>query len=203
MTITPQDAEEMRRRMVANGAPNDGGEKGGVYESGRGKPGNPSSGRSVGPPAKPSELDIVVYGIPAPQGSKRFVGHSKSGRGIMIESSAKVRPWREAVKWAAVEVLRQSKDFSSAPRFTGPLLVWMWFTLPKPKSAPKTRQTWPDRKPDLSKLVRSTDDALTDAGVWEDDARIIECQASKFYPGEEVGSMDTPGCTIKIMEAGQ
>ena len=149
------------------------------------------------------ELDIVVYGIPAPQGSKRFVGHSKSGRGIMIESSAKVKPWREAVKWAAVEVLRQSKDFSRAPRFTGPMLIWMWFTLPKPKSAPKTRQTWPDRKPDLSKLVRSTEDALTDAGVWEDDARIIECQASKFYPGEEFGSMDNPGCTIKIMEVGE
>ena len=50
-------------------------------------------------------LTIKVYGIPGPQGSKKFCGVSKSGRGIMVESSAKVKPWREAVKWAAREAM--------------------------------------------------------------------------------------------------
>ena len=100
-------------------------------------------------------MTITVYGVPAPQGSKRFVGHAKSGRGIMIESSVAVKPWREAVKWAAM----------GACAVTGPVRVTMTFTLPKPKSAPKTCRTYPDRKPDLSKLIRSTEDALTDAGV--------------------------------------
>ena len=46
-----------------------------------------------------------VFGLPGPQGSKRFVGRTKTGRGLMVESSAKVKPWREAVKWAAREMM--------------------------------------------------------------------------------------------------
>ena len=141
-------------------------------------------------------IEIVVYGIPAPQGSKRFVGHAKNGRGIMIESSAKVTPWREAVKWAACGVTLEATSVLS-----GPISVEMIFTVPKPKSAPKTRRTWPDRKPDLSKLVRSTEDALTDAGVWEDDARVVQLLAGKRYPGEGDGALDRTGARIRIEAA--
>jgi crossover junction endodeoxyribonuclease RusA len=83
----------------------------------------------------------------------------------------------------------------------GPVSVEMIFTLPKPKSAPKLRKTMPDRKPDLSKLVRSTEDALTDAGAWEDDARVVECRSAKRYPGEGPDALDVPGCVIRITEA--
>lgn len=137
-------------------------------------------------------MRIVVYGIPGPQGSKRFVGKSKSGRGIMIESSAKVKPWREAVKWAAIAVRGDQEPLD------GPLRVWMTFTLPKPASAPKRRRTWPDRKPDGSKLQRSTEDALTDAGVWTDDARVVEWHGAKRYPGEGEDALDAPGCVIVV-----
>lgn len=145
-------------------------------------------------------MTITVFGQPAPQGSKRFVGHAKSGRGIMIESSAKVKPWRQDVKSAALEEVERINRCCLLPeaKLYGPLSVHMIFTVPKPKSAPKSRRTWPDRKPDLSKLVRSTEDALTDAGVWEDDARIIRCVASKVYPGEGTDALNTPGAVIRI-----
>lgn len=147
-------------------------------------------------------MTIIVYGTPAPQGSKRFVG-MKGGRGMMIESSGKVKPWREAVKWAALEVLEDDGAPLSLERhcngaIMGPVSVEMIFTLQKPKSAPKTRRTWPDRKPDLSKLVRSTEDALTDAGVWEDDARIVSLRAYKVFPGEGMDALTSPGVVIKI-----
>lgn len=136
-------------------------------------------------------ISFRVYGLPGPQGSKRFVGKSKSGRGIMVESSAKVKPWREAVKWAAVE--------SGASIPDGPLWVSMVFTLPKPKSAPKRRQTFPATKPDLSKLARSTEDAISDSGLWPDDARVVEyVSLAKRYPGEGVDALDRPGCVVKI-----
>ena len=145
-------------------------------------------------------MTITVYGSPAPQGSKRFVG-VKGGRGVMIESSKSVKPWREAVKFAALEALEEI-DIGNHPQFqgkmVGPINVHMAFTVPKPKSAPKRLRTWPDRKPDLSKLVRSTEDALTDAGVWEDDARIVRCVASKVYPGEGVDALHIPGAVIRI-----
>ena len=120
-------------------------------------------------------IAFYVHGEPAPQGSKRFVGIHK-GKGRMIESSKKVKPWREAVYWAAIEA--KSKTPMVMP-MDGPLAVVMVFALPKPKS---TRRGHPDRKPDLSKLVRSTEDALVDAGLIADDARIVTCLAVKIYP---------------------
>lgn len=147
-------------------------------------------------------LEIIVYGIPAPQGSKRFVGHAKNGRGIMVESSAAVKPWREATKTAAVEA--DIKLLESGKTLTGgPVEVEMIFTLPKPKSAPKTRRTWPDRKPDLSKIIRSTEDAITDAGVWDDDARVISLRARKCYPNEGTDALDRPGAVIRIRAASE
>ncbi|WP_084963333.1 RusA family crossover junction endodeoxyribonuclease [Thermoactinospora rubra] len=136
----------------------------------------------------PPLLTITVVGTPAPQGSKRHVG-----RGVMVESSKAVRPWREAVKWAAL-----ARVSRSGPPLDEPLAVEMCFTLARPKSAPKRRRH-PDRMPDLSKLVRSTEDALTDAGVWADDARVVACRARKVYAGSpDPDALPVPGAVIKI-----
>lgn len=138
-------------------------------------------------------LLIVAYGVPAPQGSKKFVGLAKSGRGIMVESSKKVRPWRQDVKSAALAV----RD--GAPTIDAPVRVRMVFTMPKPASAPKRKRTYPCKVPDLSKLARSTEDALTDAGIWKDDARVVEySRLAKVYPGEDPEALDAPGVRIMI-----
>lgn len=147
-----------------------------------------------------SEITIRVIGCPAPQGSKRFVGRAKNGRGIMIESSQKVKPWREAVKWAAVETMSRPDHMPDRPMMRGAIHIDMIFTFLRPKTVPKHRR-WPDRKPDLSKLVRSTEDALTDSGVIEDDARIVRCVASKVYAGEGADSLDVAGAVIRIRSA--
>jgi crossover junction endodeoxyribonuclease RusA len=125
-----------------------------------------------------------VIGTPAPQGSKRHVG-----RGVMIESSAKVKPWRESVKWAAVEARR-----GGAP-LTGPLLLLLEFRLPRPKSAPKSRKH-PDKKPDIDKLIRSTMDALTESGIWLDDAQVVRVVADKFFAGH--GCAAELGCKVSV-----
>ena len=44
------------------------------------------------------KIFIPVRGLPAPQGSKRHIGH-----GIMIENSKKVKPWRQDVRAAAID----------------------------------------------------------------------------------------------------
>ncbi len=149
-------------------------------------------------------LTIRVYGLPAPQGSKRHVG-----RGVMVESSNAVKPWREAVKFAAIESLRVGPDdeHGMAERLAFPfgqaaLAVSVTFTLPKPQSAPKTRRTWPQRKPDIDKLVRSTFDALTDAGVWRDDSQVVDLVAVKTYPGESMYALPSPGAVIHVTAIG-
>lgn len=147
-------------------------------------------------------LTITALGVPGPQGSKRHVG-----RGVMIESSKKVKPWREAVKHAAGQRITSSDGTGHlvAPfPLDGPLLVEFAFTLARPKSAPKSR-VHPDRMPDLSKLIRATEDALTDAGVWADDARVVAYhQPRKVYAGgPDADALHTPGAVIRVWTINQ
>lgn len=115
------------------------------------------------------------------------------GRGVMVESSKALKPWREAVKAAALDAM------AGAPPLDGPLAARMVFTLRKPASAPKRRRTWPDRTPDLSKLVRATEDALTDAGVWTDDARVVEySRLAKVFPGDDAEALHIPGVSVTV-----
>lgn len=117
-------------------------------------------------------ISFPVYGTPAPQGSKRHLG-----RGILVESSKKVKPWREAVKWAAIEA---NKDRLS---MLGPVSVHLTFLFQKPKSTkgahPITRSSG-----DIDKLCRSTLDALVDAGVINDDSQVVQLDAAKAFKGD-------------------
>jgi len=143
-------------------------------------------------------IRIVVYGLPIPQGSKKFVG-MRGDRPLMVEDNKRHAPWRkEVTKQASVEALRQCMP---GP-LEGPIVAVMTFTLPKPKSAPKTRRSWPCTKPDVSKLVRAVEDSLTDALVWADDARVVDLVARKRYPLEGADSLEAPGVMIRLYPAG-
>jgi Holliday junction resolvase RusA-like endonuclease len=129
-------------------------------------------------------MTIVVYGNPVGQGN-----HRATKDGIIYETTKNHKPWRDSVGWAARE---------AGERLAGPVCVEMVFTLPKPKSAPKRRVTYPDRKPDIDKLVRSVLDSLKVAGTIEDDARVISLKAMKVYVGEGCDALDVPGAIIRI-----
>lgn len=138
-------------------------------------------------------ISIIVYGIPGPQGSKKAVGRDSKGRAILVESSAKVKPWRELVHYAGIRAR------GGAAPLDCPLSVRMVFTMPKPQGAPKLRRTYPMRTPDLSKLCRSTEDALTTSGIWRDDARVVNySRLAKVYPGEDPEALEAPGVRIVI-----
>lgn len=156
------------------------------------------------PASRPLELPditITVYGQPGPQGSKRHVGH-----GRMIESSKKVAPWRQDVKHAALAVVEGLPGW--AP-LDGPLTVSMVFTAARPKghfgsgrNAGVLKPSAPPRPavyPDLSKLARSTEDALTGL-VWADDARVVEYRRlAKHYAADgALDVLDMPGCVIRV-----
>lgn len=143
-------------------------------------------------------IEFTVIGTPAPQGSKSFKGVSKSGKGIMVESSKAVKPWREAVKWAALEIRRDLPIFINADCFRGPVVLEIWFTFERPKCHAKSAHHI--TTPDGSKLVRATEDAITDAGLWEDDARVVDGHFHKRYVGHPE-AMDIPGAKISIRRA--
>lgn len=130
-------------------------------------------------------LSIVLHvvGRPAPQGSK-----CSFGRGRMVEQSKYVAPWREAVKYAALQAWQ-----GKAP-MDGPLTGAITFYIARPK---KSKYAHPATAPDLSKLLRSTEDALKDAGVISDDSRIVQyTRLEKRY----VTGLLQPGAYIEIGE---
>lgn len=126
---------------------------------------------------------------PAPQGSKRHVGN-----GVMIESSKNVKPWRFLVQQAAVA--------TGHPIIQGPISLSCTFLFPRPKSHFTAKGTLKDSapifhtvKPDGSKCLRSTEDALVDAGLIQDDALIAISSHTKRYAGKG----EHPGAIISII----
>lgn len=124
-----------------------------------------------------------VRGVPAAQGSKRHVG-----RGIMVESSKKVAPWRSDVKAAAEAVL--PGDWVP---LDGAVSVSVAFRFLRPKSVSVKKRRHMTTTPDLDKTIRSTLDALTAAGVWRDDSQVVSIVARKMYADDE-----PQGATIVI-----
>lgn len=112
----------------------------------------------------------------------------------MIESSKRVKPWRFLVQQAAVAL-------NHSP-FTGPISLSCVFLFPRPQSHYTTKGTlkpsapqFHSVRPDGSKCLRSTEDALVDAGLILDDARIAISSHTKRY----VQAAEHPGAIISII----
>lgn len=154
-------------------------------------------------------VDLTVYGRPAPQGSKKAFAHATTGKVITQEMSKYVKPWRSDVRDAALVLL--AREGRAGFPMDGPLVVDMVFTAARPQSHYRTGRNAhllkdsaplrPTGAPDLSKLARSTEDALTSAGVWRDDSRVVEYgRLAKVYAGEDVDALDAPGAVIRVRQ---
>ena len=138
-------------------------------------------------------LAFDVPGIPRPQGSKR--GFARGGKVVLLEMSKGLADWRSIVAYTARE------KWMTRALMEGPLEVGIVFIFPRPKShyiagnpARGLRPNAPlyhSGTPDLSKLLRSTEDALTGV-VWKDDALV-----ARYYPAEKRYG-DSPGANITI-----
>lgn len=141
--------------------------------------------KAVTPQATRS-VEFFVPGRAAPQGSKRHVG-----RGVLIESSRDVGPWRERVALAARRAMNGRPLFDTAA-----LAVDIRFVMPRPASTPKHHTPAAIKRPDLDKLVRAVLDALTHT-VFADDSLLIDLRARKRLA--EAG--EPPGAQIAVTQA--
>jgi len=142
-------------------------------------------------------ISFFVPGIPAPGGSKRGIYNAKLGRTLIFENNPeKNRNWRASVALAASEAMKGREPFN------GPIALYVTFVMPRPKSHFNSKGVLKDsapdmhtKKPDLLKITRSTEDAMTGI-VWKDDALIFWEQMRKYY-GHALA--DFPGhCGAKI-----
>ena len=141
------------------------------------------------------ELVFVVFGTPRPQGSLRLFRSPKTQREVAKYANTTIE-WRNRVQ----ADVREQLEAMDHLKILGEVTLRLDFEMPRPKhhfgtgrnagllkpSAPH----WPTNSGgDLDKLVRAINDALTDAGVWVDDAQVVEIQAVKRYadPPSEAG----------------
>jgi Holliday junction resolvase RusA-like endonuclease len=128
-------------------------------------------------------VSFVVLGVAAPQGSKVLTKW-----GAMREANKRTMPWRQEVAAKAQEAMR-----GASPILT-PVRLRATFLFPRPKSHYRTGKHagqlkdgigyWMTTKPDLSKLVRAAEDAMTGI-VYRDDSQVCVLDVAKHYTVEE------------------
>lgn len=141
-------------------------------------------------------MRIVVYGKPITQGSKirtRWSMRDSNGDTLI--------PWRDNVRAAAIS---HKDSFGEAP-----VAVMITFTFARPKGHFGTGRNSASLKPsappypsshsigDIDKLTRAILDALTDAGVWNDDSQVVYLRAQKVFD-RNLNALDKPGAVIDI-----
>lgn len=144
-------------------------------------------------------ITINVVGIPAPGGSKKFVGFNpKTGRALIVDSGGKLtKAWRAAVAHSAQAVMYAQHK---GAMLTGALRMEIVFRVPRAQwhrnskgfLVPKA-PSFPVTQPDTTKLLRSTEDAMTGI-VWANDSAVVQQWNEKVFAG--VG--EAPGASITI-----
>ncbi len=122
----------------------------------------------------PLTVQFFVPGIPKPKGSMRAFKSATTNRVILINDSKGTKPWQETVSAIA-------REHCKIP-FSTPVFLYLEFTMPKPK---KPKFSKPGVKPDLSKLLRCVEDALSKI-VYVDDALVVGVTLKEIY-GKETG----------------
>ena len=127
------------------------------------------------------DLTIEVFGEPASQGSHSVI----NGRIVQV-NSAKHKRWRNAVVFAALDLISEDWEPIDAP-----VELSVIFYLPRPKTV--LDRPLPSVMPDLDKLIRAVADSLTDAKIYADDSRIVRITAQKVYADHR-----GPGALIRV-----
>jgi len=131
-------------------------------------------------------IKFDVAGKPVPRGSKRaFPIRRKDGSlGVAVSDNTgeRGRLWMAMVQEAA----RSALPSGWVPR-SEPIRLFIVFRFRRPKAHYTTRgavkssaPAYPTVKPDLTKLLRAVEDALTGV-VWRDDSQIIYQAVVKEY----------------------
>jgi len=143
------------------------------------------------------KISFFVPGKAAPGGSKKGFVHRHTGRVIITDDAKGNRDWKSRVAVFAKEA------YQGEP-LKGPLEVEFAFYVPWLKGHFGTGRNagrlkanaprWPVVRPDTTKLIRSTEDALK--GIcWADDAQIVRQTGIKEY-----GTLTGVRITIWTME---
>ena len=135
-------------------------------------------------------IAFTVVGVASGMGSKRAFIPKGWKRAIITDSNRNLRSWQSLVADAAGRAVTERGDAWCV--LDGAVRLSLAFYLPRPKSLSK-KVTAHIKKPDCSKLIRATEDALTGI-IFLDDAQVVELVAGKYY----TGTGDAPHVRIRV-----
>jgi Holliday junction resolvase RusA-like endonuclease len=138
-------------------------------------------------------LTFFVRGVPSAGGSKKAFVHPKTKKVVVVDDAKRNMPWREVVASVA-------REHFAGPPLDGPLAVAFTFVVQRPRghfgSGRRTKRLkpssplYPVTRPDVLKLARSTEDALTGV-IWRDDSCTVRLILTKEYG-------DQPGVRVEV-----
>ncbi len=124
-----------------------------------------------------------VHGRAEPAGSKKGFLHPATKQVMVTDANPRAKSWKQEVASAAAAAYR-------GPLLTGPLSVAFVFFVTRPKGHYRTGSNahllkdsapeHPTVRPDLLKLARGVEDALTGV-VYTDDSLIVDERLMKMY----------------------
>lgn len=135
-------------------------------------------------------ISFKVHGKASPSGSKKAFVHNRTGKVIVMDTAKNKDLWQNMVSLVARKAVSE-QSWTKQSQAVG-LTVVFWFRRPKShfgsgKNFNVMKDTAPlchTQKPDLTKLVRCLEDALTGV-VWNDDCQVIETKACKQWGDED------------------
>jgi Holliday junction resolvase RusA-like endonuclease len=135
---------------------------------------------------EPMSFKLTVYGTPAPAGSKKVV--PMGGRYGVVDASKRSAPWKKEIRQTAGRMREGSEPMD------GPLEARFVFYVQRPKGhygtgrnegvVKESAPEFPAVKPDVLKLARAVEDALSGI-VYRDDCQIVIEQLEKRYGSPE------------------
>jgi Holliday junction resolvase RusA-like endonuclease len=133
-----------------------------------------------------TKIEFTVIGKPQTAGSKRSFPYKKTSGNLGVrvtDDNERSKSWQQAVRHA-------SRDAYDGPLLSGALRVAITFFRPRPnghygtgKNAGILKQSapeYPTTRPDVLKLARCVEDALTGV-IWRDDAQIVSEPLGKEF----------------------
>ena len=116
--------------------------------------------------------EFTVLGLPRPQGSHRAFMPKGAKFPVVTDANRNLKQWRDLTSLVA-------QDHAPKELVENAVRLKVDFYFARPKSLTK-RVNFHLKKPDLSKLIRSIEDSLTNI-VWQDDSQVVEIVATKNY----------------------
>lgn len=134
------------------------------------------------------KIELSICGEPRPQPRPRARAFQASpGKWIaQIYNPADADGWKKMIACAAREHIPREP-------MQGPISIRATFFLERPQShytSKGLRQSAPTKhaqRPDFDNLIKAVMDALTDAGLWRDDALIADAVVAKRWANEHPG----------------